>query len=122
MSTKPPGLFNNTEMPNAGWWEALWPDPAGVLARVGMAAGMDVIDPCSGDGWFTCKSPSLHGTCRHRHRAGAARSGVHRAFTIPVFQESEGEQLQRRQMRERDRTQEEALLATGENEAVVHLL
>ena len=40
-------------MPTAGWWEALWPDPAGVLAKVGIKAGMDVIDLCSGDGWFT---------------------------------------------------------------------
>jgi ubiquinone/menaquinone biosynthesis C-methylase UbiE len=40
-------------MPTAGWWEALWPDPAAVLAKVGMMPGMDVIDVCSGDGWFT---------------------------------------------------------------------
>ena len=40
-------------MPTAGWWEALWPDPSGVLASVGLKAGMDVIDLCSGDGWFT---------------------------------------------------------------------
>ena len=47
------GFFKGTEMPTAGWWEALWPDPASVLAQVGIAAGMDVIDLCSGDGWFT---------------------------------------------------------------------
>ena len=40
-------------MPTAGWWEALWPDPAGVLAKAGMKPGMEVIDLCSGDGWFT---------------------------------------------------------------------
>ncbi len=40
-------------MPTAGWWEALWPDPAGVLAAVGVAPGMHVIDLCAGDGWFT---------------------------------------------------------------------
>lgn len=40
-------------MPPAGWWEALWPDPAGVLRSVGVGAGMDVVDLCSGDGWFT---------------------------------------------------------------------
>ncbi|MGA7112947.1 MAG: class I SAM-dependent methyltransferase [Pseudolabrys sp.] len=40
-------------MPTAGWWEALWPDPAGLLAAVGLRPGMDVIDLCSGDGWFT---------------------------------------------------------------------
>jgi ubiquinone/menaquinone biosynthesis C-methylase UbiE len=40
-------------MPDAGWWEALWPNPAGVLTAVGLKVGMDVIDLCSGDGWFT---------------------------------------------------------------------
>lgn len=40
-------------MPTAGWWEALWPDPAGVLASVGLKPDMEVIDLCSGDGWFT---------------------------------------------------------------------
>jgi ubiquinone/menaquinone biosynthesis C-methylase UbiE len=49
----PSGFFEGTEMPTAGWWEALWPDPAGVLAAVGIRPGMAVIDLCSGDGWFT---------------------------------------------------------------------
>ena len=40
-------------MPTAGWWEALWPHPAGVLAKVSLRAGMTAIDLCSGDGWFT---------------------------------------------------------------------
>jgi protein-L-isoaspartate O-methyltransferase len=53
MSTDLPGFFTGTEMPTAGWWEALWPDPAGVLAAVGVKPGMEVIDLCSGDGWFT---------------------------------------------------------------------
>src|SRR5436309_10745032 len=48
-----PGFFEGTEMPTAGWWEALWPDPAGVLAAVGIRPGMEVIDLCAGDGWFT---------------------------------------------------------------------
>src|SRR5438874_8355973 len=52
MSDKP-GFFEGTEMHTAGWWEVLWPDPAGVLASVGLKPGMDVIDLCSGDGWFT---------------------------------------------------------------------
>ena len=47
------GFFEGTEMPIAGWWEALWPDPAGVLASVGLKPDMEVIDLCSGDGWFT---------------------------------------------------------------------
>jgi SAM-dependent methyltransferase len=48
-----PGLFDGTEMPTAGWWEALWPDPAKVLRAIGLESGMDVVDLCSGDGWFT---------------------------------------------------------------------
>lgn len=53
MSSGLEGFFEGTEMPTAGWWEALWPDPAAVLAAVGVESGMDVIDLCSGDGWFT---------------------------------------------------------------------
>jgi SAM-dependent methyltransferase len=53
MSGRPPGFFEGTEMPTAGWWEALWPDPARVLKAVGVEPGMEVIDLCSGDGWFT---------------------------------------------------------------------
>jgi SAM-dependent methyltransferase len=53
MSDKFPGFFEGTGMPDAGWWEALWPDPAGVLTAVGVRPGMEVIDLCSGDGWFT---------------------------------------------------------------------
>ena len=66
-------------MPTAGWWEALWPDPAGVLSAVGLRPGMDVIDLCSGDGWFTLQmakvarhvsaidiDPSLLEVARHR--------------------------------------------------------
>jgi SAM-dependent methyltransferase len=48
-----PGLFEGTEMPTTGWWEALWPDPARVLHAIGLMPGMDVVDLCSGDGWFT---------------------------------------------------------------------
>jgi protein-L-isoaspartate O-methyltransferase len=48
-----PGFFQGTEMPTAGWWEALWPDPARVVAALGVEPGMEVIDLCSGDGWFT---------------------------------------------------------------------
>jgi SAM-dependent methyltransferase len=53
MTNHPPGFFQGTEMPTAGWWEALWPDPASVLAAVGLKPGMEVVDLCSGDGWFT---------------------------------------------------------------------
>jgi SAM-dependent methyltransferase len=47
------GFFPGTEMPREAWWEALWPDPAEVLAAVGVTPGSDVIDLCCGDGWFT---------------------------------------------------------------------
>jgi SAM-dependent methyltransferase len=48
-----PGFFQGTGMPDPGWWEALWPDPARVLGDVGVRPGMTVVDLCSGDGWFT---------------------------------------------------------------------
>jgi ubiquinone/menaquinone biosynthesis C-methylase UbiE len=53
MSSNLRGFFQGTDMPTAGWWEALWPDPAGVLAAVGVRPGTEVVDLCSGDGWFT---------------------------------------------------------------------
>jgi ubiquinone/menaquinone biosynthesis C-methylase UbiE len=53
MIERPKEFFDGTEMPTSGWWEALWPDPAGVLCAVGVESGMEVIDLCSGDGWFT---------------------------------------------------------------------
>jgi SAM-dependent methyltransferase len=56
---KPQGFFQATEMPNSGWWEALWPEPVGVLVKVGIKSEMDVIDLCSGDGWFTLQIAKL---------------------------------------------------------------
>lgn len=53
MTGHPPGFFAGTEMPTAGWWEALWPNPAAILAAIGLSPGMDVVDLCAGDGWFT---------------------------------------------------------------------
>jgi ubiquinone/menaquinone biosynthesis C-methylase UbiE len=61
MNKDQPGFFEGTEMPTAGWWEALWPDPAIVLAAVGITPGMDVIDLCSGDGWFTLQIAKIAG-------------------------------------------------------------
>jgi tRNA/tmRNA/rRNA uracil-C5-methylase (TrmA/RlmC/RlmD family) len=95
---KPAGFFQATEMLNA--------DPAGVLAKVGIKSGMDVIDLCSGDGWFTLQiarlarfvvaidiDPSLLEVSSHRLReanmsncefiAGDAYS-VARLWTRPV--------------------------------------
>jgi predicted methyltransferase len=47
------GFLPGTGMPEPGWREARWPEPARVLGQVGLAPGMTVIDLCSGDGWFT---------------------------------------------------------------------
>lgn len=47
------GFFPATTMPDAGWWQALWPDPAKVLAELGVEPGMVAIDLCCGDGLFT---------------------------------------------------------------------
>lgn len=54
-----PGFFEGTGMPDPGWWEALWSDPINVLAKVGIKPGMDVVDLCSGDGWFTLQIAKL---------------------------------------------------------------
>jgi SAM-dependent methyltransferase len=53
MTSDLPGFFQGTEMPDATWWQALFPNPAQILALVGLAPGMDVVDLCCGDGWFT---------------------------------------------------------------------
>ncbi len=46
------GFFVGTEMPG-DYWEALWPDPAGVVSAAGLKPGMNAVDLCCGDGWFT---------------------------------------------------------------------
>ena len=48
-----PGFFEGTEMPEPGWWEALWSDPARVIRDAGVAPDMTVVDLCCGNGWFT---------------------------------------------------------------------
>ena len=53
MTSQLPGFFEGTGMPDPGWWEALWPDPTKVLRDVDVTPGMDVVDLCCGDGWFT---------------------------------------------------------------------
>ena len=47
------GFFPATSMPDADWWEALWPDPEKLLREMGIAPGMVVVDLCCGDGLFT---------------------------------------------------------------------
>src|SRR3974390_828405 len=55
------GFFQGTGMPDPGWWEALWPDPAKVIRDVGVRPGMIVVDLCSGDGWFTLQLAKIAG-------------------------------------------------------------
>src|ERR1700747_1716081 len=47
------GFFPATTMPDADWWQVLWPDPAKVLIAMGVEPGMVVCDLCCGDGLFT---------------------------------------------------------------------
>jgi SAM-dependent methyltransferase len=47
------GFFPATAMPDSDWWSALWPDTMQVLDKLGIGAGMDVVDLCCGDGLFT---------------------------------------------------------------------
>lgn len=52
------GRFPATGMPDGDWWQALWPDPEGILRRLGIDFGATVLDLCCGDGHFT--SPLAH--------------------------------------------------------------
>jgi len=40
-------------MPDPDWWQALWPRPDKVLAKLGLEPTAEVIDLCCGDGLFT---------------------------------------------------------------------
>jgi len=53
------GFFPATTMPDADWWQALWPDPAKVLAEMGVEPGMVAVDLCCGDGLFTVPLASI---------------------------------------------------------------
>ena len=50
--------FPATGMPEGDWWQALWPDPEGVLRRLGVDFGVPTLDLCCGDGHFT--APIAH--------------------------------------------------------------
>ncbi|MGK6312641.1 class I SAM-dependent methyltransferase [Neorhizobium sp. DT-125] len=53
--------FPATSMPDRDWWSALWPDPEGVLRRLGVEPDMTVLDLCCGDGYFTAALAKLVG-------------------------------------------------------------
>ncbi|NQU57855.1 MAG: class I SAM-dependent methyltransferase [Rhodospirillales bacterium] len=54
-------LFPASAMPDDDWWQALWPDPTGTLAKIGIAPGMTIIDLCCGNGLFTASLACLVG-------------------------------------------------------------
>jgi ubiquinone/menaquinone biosynthesis C-methylase UbiE len=79
------GIFPATAMPDADWWEALWPRPREVLAALDIEPGMEVVDLCCGDGLFTASlcamvhrvvaidlDPDLLGLARARIEAAGA--------------------------------------------------
>ena len=61
MTDQPEGFLKGTEMPTAGGGRQLWLDPKGYLAAVGLRSGIDVIDLCSGDCWFTVQIAKVAG-------------------------------------------------------------
>ncbi len=57
--TRPNAFYPATAMPDAHWWQALWPDPAETLQQLGFKEGMHAIDLCCGDGLFTAPMSKL---------------------------------------------------------------
>ena len=55
-------FFPATAMPDRDWWAALWPEPDAVIRRVGVKAGMKILDLCCGDGYFTAPMAKLANT------------------------------------------------------------
>lgn len=58
-------IYPATGMPDWEWWRELWPDPQGMLAELGVAEGMNVLDLCCGDGYFTAPLSRLVGARGH---------------------------------------------------------
>ena len=52
-------MFPASAMPDPDWWQALWPDPEGTVAALGIEPGTRVIDLCCGDGLFTAPMARL---------------------------------------------------------------
>jgi ubiquinone/menaquinone biosynthesis C-methylase UbiE len=46
-------FFPATRMPDRDWWSSLWPDPEGVLKKLGAPREEPAVDLCCGDGYFT---------------------------------------------------------------------
>ena len=75
MPGHPPGFFDATEMLTARWWEALWPARHEIATAVGISPDIEVVDLCSGDGWFTLQIAK---------RAHYARGIVWRRITLRI--------------------------------------
>ena len=52
-------FYAATAMPDRDWWQALWPDPEGMLYALGVKPEMTVLDLCCGDGYFTAPLAAL---------------------------------------------------------------
>lgn len=85
--------FRNSRQPDQDWWRELWPDPAGVLAGLGIESGDRVADVCSGDGHFTIPAAVLvapatvyaidaDGTLLDETDARAVEAGVENVVTV----------------------------------------
>ena len=59
------GFFPETEMPDARWWQVLWPGPAATLGILDVTPGLAVVDLCCGDGIFTAALAHLTGSAVH---------------------------------------------------------
>jgi len=89
------GFFLETEMPEAGWWRALWPDPVATLRALGMTPGLAALDLCCGDGTFTAALARLTGGtvyavdiepgCPDRARAAVRRDGGTSSITLRMI-------------------------------------
>ena len=55
-------LFPATLMPDSDWWHTLWPDPVATITALGIRDGMNVVDLCCGDGYFTAAIARQIGT------------------------------------------------------------
>ena len=55
-------LFPATSMPDPDWWQTLWPSPDATITALGIRSGMDVVDLCCGDGYFTAAIARQVGT------------------------------------------------------------
>lgn len=58
-------LFPATLMPDRDWWQVLWPNPAQVVAAIGIDVAMSVLDLGCGDGYFTAAIARQVGVAGH---------------------------------------------------------